>query len=188
MGVGAEYTTPLNEDLSISFGANTFSESDTFNESGINYTGDVDFKNLSVIANYNPFSDTTFFKNFRLRAGVFINNNEINLSAVNNNGSTINIGGTNYNTDITLNSVVSFDTLNPYFGIGWGSATTNDGFNFVIDIGVISTGLDATLDCTGGGCNAISAGDLDRERNELNEALDDLDLYPVIGIGLSWSF
>lgn len=174
MGYGIEYTHPIDNEISLSFGVNKYSGSKKQTESDIKYDADIDFKSLSIIANYQPFND-----GFRIRGGVYNNLNEIKLHATGNN---LNIGGTNYNT--TVNTTIDFDKVAPYLGIGYGikpSSDNNIAFDF--DLGIIKTGIGVDFNATG-----VAQADIDKETKELTDALDKLDVYPVISIGLSIAF
>lgn len=195
MGAGIEYTHPLSDDFSLSFGINKFSYTDEIKESDVNYSADIDFNSISLIANYNPFSDTAVFRNLRIRTGLYNNNNEISMSAK-PNGGTITIDGISYSANgVSANAKVDFDNLSPYLGIGWGSSNSENagifGMNLTFDIGVIKTKVNAKLtgNCT---LDAITCNNfqdsIDNENRDLQKELEDLDLYPIVKLGLSYSF
>ena len=100
------------------------------------------------------------------------------------------IGGTTYTpADIgTLSGVVGFDDLVPYLGTGWGNAVEEgQGLTFSFDLGVVFQGSpDVTLSTT-----STVAGldtDLRTEEQQLEQDLDDFDVYPVVSLGMAWQF
>lgn len=191
MGLGVEYNHPINPVLSVGFGVNKFSKDRTFTESDIEYQGDIDFQSLSVIANYHPWEN-----GFRLRAGAYYNNNTIRLSAAGND-FTNEIGNGDFTgANVTLAGELSFQRLAPYIGIGYGSEPIgNNNFSFDIDIGVMKSPVKAQLSGTcsiNGVANAGVCADfnteLAREQADLTNSTDDIDLYPVISLGLTYRF
>jgi hypothetical protein len=190
MGLGVEYNHPINSVLSVGFGINKFSKSKLLTKSNIDYNGDIDFKSASIIANYHPWSN-----GFRLRAGAYYNNNKINLTANSSTGD-LTIGGTAFTgADITLNGNLSFQKFAPYVGIGYGSEPFGDNnLSFDLDIGVMRSPVRAQLNgtCTVGVgaatvCNTFNT-ELVNEQRALTKDTDDLDLYPVISLGLLYRF
>jgi len=194
MGLGVEYNHPINSVLSVGFGVNKFSKNKSFTESGIKYQGDVDFQSASIIANYHPWKN-----GFRLRGGVYYNNNKINLTANSSTNNNIKIGDETFTgADIALNGELSFKKFAPYIGIGYGSEPIGDNnLSFDLDIGVMSSPVKAQLTGTcaiGGVANAgICAasdftGKLAKEQADLEKSTDGFDLYPVVSLGLSYRF
>jgi hypothetical protein len=58
------------------------------------------------------------------------------------------------------------------------------GFGFVFDLGLMFQNPKSTLTATGGATQA----DIDAQNAKVQEAIDKLKIFPVFGIGLSYSF
>lgn len=192
MGLGVEYNHPVNSVLSVGFGINKFSKNTSLTESDINYNGDVNFQSASIIANYHPWSN-----GFRLRAGAYYNNNKINLTADSLAGD-LTIGNTDFvGAEIMLNGNLNFQKFAPYIGIGYGSEPIGDNnLSFDFDIGVMRSPVKAQLNGTCVQVMGVGAAnvcgtfidELANEQNDLADATDDFNLYPVISLGLSYRF
>lgn len=92
----------------------------------------------------------------------------------------------------TLDGSVDFNTLSPYAGIGWGSPLSRDGnWAFEADIGVLYQGRpDVTLQSVGGDLSddaTLRAALLEEER-ELEDDLSFFRFYPVISLGVAYTF
>ena len=98
---------------------------------------------------------------------------------------------------LTAKSQVEFGGLATYVGIGWGNATRTDGrLHYSFDLGVIFLGLpkvdlsiqgmipDAAQSYAGTELQAILAA----EKKELEEELEDLEIFPMVSFGLSYRF
>ncbi len=99
------------------------------------------------------------------------------------------IGGVPYDweNDIgTLSGSVKIDDLAPYVGIGWGNPLTGDQrWGFTCDFGVAFAGSpDVALSATG----MVASADLERERRDIEDELEDFKFYPVISISFFYRF
>ena len=189
MGLGLEYTHPINSALSVGFGINKFNRSEALIESGINYESEVDFKSLSVIANYHPWEN-----GFRLRGGAYYNKNEVNLKANYLATAADTIGDASFTgATVNIDGSLGFKKIAPYVGIGYGSEPFGDNnLSFDLDIGVMYSPVSASLkgSCTGIATCADGTFDseLAKEQKELTDSTDGFDLYPVVSLGLSYRF
>ena len=184
MGFGLEYNHPINSVLSVGVGFNTFGYDVNGSDGDVDSNAEIDFKSLSIIANYHPFEN-----GFRLRGGAYINKNEINFSAT--PSKLTQIGNDKFN--VSGNGSISFDTFSPYIGIGYGSEPSGDNrLSFDFDIGVMKTSpsLDLNLSCQGDIATVCADFDseLEAEKKTLNDDFDKFDIYPVISFGLTYRF
>ena len=184
LGAGVVISKGYGEKFSINIDLNTFSYETTRAENNIDYDVDLDLQTAGLLGNYHPFSGS-----FRLTAGVFYNNNEFDLTGKPTAG-TYQIGDTIYTAAQvgTLVGKVTFDSTAPYIGIGWGNRPEKH-FGFTLDIGALYQGTpDLELAATGALSNPALAADLERERQQLQEDLNDYEWYPVISVGLYFRF
>ena len=121
--------------------------------------------------------------------------------------SSLEIGENLY--DGVLDTLVDFNSVAPYLGVGWNSRRGQSGLSIGIEAGVLFQGtpkLSATgMVTTGGGdmcdfsvsesgeatiCPALSElkADLEAEHRELSGELDSYKLYPVVSLSVSYRF
>jgi hypothetical protein len=194
MGTGIEYVSPVSPELNVSFGINRLNKSDSMVEDGIDYKAEVDFNSLSVIANYHHWQN-----GFRLRSGIYYNNNEIKLNADYTAASGEVIGNKEFGgAKINIDGKLSFEKISPYVGIGYGSEPFGDNnLSLDIDLGIMRspvtvklTGTCSAEDTSEG--NVCEVHDFDtelaNEQENLAESLDGIDFYPVISLGVSYRF
>jgi hypothetical protein len=197
-GLNLEYTFPLHDYFSLSVGINKLpgTTSKEIEENGVKYNADVDTNSMSLIANYNLFPDTPVLRGLRVRAGLFNNKNEFNMTVKPSSGN-ITINGNDYDVSkVSANANVDFGGMTPYFGFGYGNSTSENtglfGMNFNFDIGVIKNNASASL--TSSGCTLAAPlctnfeNDIATENTSLNNELNKIDLLPVVTLGLSYSF
>jgi hypothetical protein len=195
LGLGADLTYGMNDKLNARFSINGGSISADGEEDGINYQGNLDLLSAGGLVDYHPFTS-----NFRLSAGLFANKNELNLDASGSNNAII--GATSYDlSNANLNTLVSFNHVAPYLGIGWGNAVKEGSqWRFSLDAGVLFQGspeakftASGTVD-GGAGIGVINVDsdlfqdDLDQEEQNLNDELKDFKALPVISLGTSYRF
>jgi hypothetical protein len=189
LGAGVDVTVGMSESLGLRLQANTFSYEDDFTESDVDYSGDIDLKSAGLLLDWHPFSGV-----FRVSAGAYWNGNE--ATAVGRpTGGTYEINGQPYNaTDIgSLNGRIDFESVAPYFGVGWASAPKSGrGMTFSFDLGVLYQGepnvaLTAVCGPTVPDCNTLQ-GDVAAEQASLQEDLSDYKFYPVVSFGIGYRF
>lgn len=187
LGAGVELTKNLYTNINGRVGLNAGSLDESGTESGINYNIDFDVKSATLFFDWHPFSG-----GMRVSVGAAATDNELKLVGVSTTGYTI--GGKEYDADevATLNGTVEFDSFTPYLGIGWGNAVDRDGrWTFSADLGVLFQG-DAEAKLTATGTALVNDPEfqakLAAEEAELNQSLDDFELYPVLSFGIGYRF
>ena len=192
LGGGLEYVHSISPKFAIGIGYNGFSYDDDLDEGGINYDADLQMENISIIGDYHPFAN-----GFRISAGVTSNGNEFALSAKpTEGGDPINVGGVDYDANSALESLdglISFKSTAPYLGIGWGHAPkSGKGWSFDTDLGVLFQGSPITslsATCTDGNeCPDELKTAVAEEENDLQSDSEEFDVYPVLTIGVSYTF
>jgi hypothetical protein len=178
LGVGVEATKSFSPTMNVRVGANVFDSDMDQTLDDIRYDASIDYKSALVAFDWHPFAGI-----FRLSAGAVYNKNELSLTATPASDQTI--GGNTYTpADIgSLRGDIAYDKVMPYVGLGW-SKSPHGGFGLggIVEIGAIFGKPDVTFTSTGGG---VSTSDLDREAENVR---DDLKVYPVISVGLSFGF
>lgn len=189
LGGGLEIGAPLSERYTARLGFNTFKASGNTDSGGLHYTGDLKLSSVSALMDWRPWSGVT-----HLTAGVIFNSNKLELNASAIAGTSYDINGYIYNanTGDSISTTVDFNKVAPYLGIGWSGQPKKQGFSFSSDIGILFQGSPkATVTASG---NWTTAGgktvtDLVADaQSQLNSDLSNFKYYPVISIGIGYTF
>lgn len=184
LGFGAEASWRPLPWLDVRAGANIYDYDDSGSQAGVNYDATLALDTFYATANFRfPLSP------FRLSAGAFANNNELRM--VSRDANAFQIGGTVYTPQDVgrLESITSFDSVAPYIGAGFDFDVINR-LGLSLDFGVLWQG-DPTVTLTSTGQlanNPAFMAELEAERQELENEVEDLKAYPVISIGFNFNF
>lgn len=184
LGLGIEASWRPVPYLDVRAGANGLSVDRDGSEAGIDYRGEADLRTVFATANFRvPLSP------FRMTAGIFYNGNEMTM--VSKDTSTYQIGSQTYTADEvgTLRANATFDEWAPYAGIGFDFRVF-DTVGMHIDAGVLHQGdPNVTMNSDGSAASDPQfQQQLEEERVEFQESVDDYEFYPVISIGFSFNF
>lgn len=204
LGLGLELYRDLTPSLNARIGFNAFSQSEDFDEGGIDYSGDMDLQNAALLLDWHPFKGW-----FRLTGGAMCNGNEITLESGSIN-EIVEFGDDELTVNGKIDGTVDFNTFAPYFGFGWGKPIGEKGsrWSMMLDFGVMFQGTpDSDLSVSGtvtsdtaitfdgvtyAAGDALPTGYIDqetqKEEDELKKELDDFEIYPVVSIGISYQF
>ena len=197
MGTGIGGAFGLTDHLNLRFGLNSYDlDVDIEDEEGLDYDAGMDLDNQYVFLDIHPFEG-----NFRLTAGMFINNNEISASAIVDDAFT-QIGNDTALQGTRVDTSVTFDNNSGYVGIGWGNSFNGGMFDFGVDLGIVmqgspKIGLDVTLppsaatsvdNCAAGDTSCIGNDDIEQERLDAENEAKDFDSYPLINFSFSIRF
>ena len=191
LGAGLDVSVGMSESLGLRLQANALSYEDDFTESDVDYSGEIDLKSAGLLLDWHPFSGV-----FRVSAGAYWNGNEATATG-RPTGGTYEINGVTYNAaDIgSLNGQIDFESVAPYFGIGWASAPkAGRGMTFSFDLGVLYQGepnVGLTAVCGPlvpvGTCTQLQS-DVAAEQASLQEDLNDYKFHPVVSFGIGYRF
>lgn len=188
LGPGLELTGYLTDNLNFRIAGNYVAFSITGEEDDIEYDGDVRFASVLGLLDWFPADN-----NFRITAGVTLNNNEIEMTGDTSEPTEIN------DTEYTpaqigrLTGDATFDEVVPYFGIGFGNPLWDESeqsWSFMFDLGVIFQGTaDVELEADGTLANDPSfQADLQEEEDDAQDFADDIKIYPVLSFGVTYYF
>jgi hypothetical protein len=146
------------------------------------------------LVDYHPWKNS----GFRLTGGLVFQDNNIEGNGKSNSDQKIQIGDQEYTSD-QLGSVkakVSFpNSVAPYLGIGWGNAVKpGNRWSFSANLGVMFTGSPKVNLTPQFGAAATPQiqdqiqSDVERERQQLENDLKWLNIYPVLSLGISYQF
>ena len=181
LGLGLEFSYPISGSLGVRLNADAYNYSRTFNQDSIDYDGKATLKTASLLIDWYPFAN-----NFRISAGPLYNGNKLGLSTPNTN---LTVNGNPYQAQ--LDGQVDFKKYVPYAGIGYGRPI-GSGLSVTFDLGVVFQGTPtATLNGTcspAPACTATFQSDLKAQEASLNDAIKNFRYYPVVALGLAYTF
>jgi hypothetical protein len=184
LGLGVEATWRPIRYLDFRIGANNFSYDDNGFEAGIDYDTELDLQSVYATANLRPPLSP-----FRFTAGIVSNGNELNLAS--RSTSSFDIGGSTFTSAQVgqLQGGIQFDSVAPYAGVGFDFRLF-DTLGLNLDLGVLFQGTpQASLQATGPIANdPIFQAELALEQQELQDSVDEYELYPVVSLGFSFNF
>jgi hypothetical protein len=187
MGIGADATVGILPRLNARLGINAFNFGMKTTADDIGYDLDVRLLSFPILFDWHPFKTG----GFRISSGLVINKNKADLEARSLSG--YKIGDSTYTPGELgdLSGKLDFDTFAPYVGIGWGNVLGgNARWTFTCDVGVVFQGDgDISLKANGPiASDPTFQSELEKERRDLEDDLDDYRYYPVIAIGISYKF
>lgn len=154
---------------------------------GVDYDGHLKLQNVGLLGDWHPFGGA-----FRLTGGVFYNNNTFDLTGTLAAGQTYTVNGVSYTAQPGDHATahVDFNKFAPYIGFGWGDASSNAGFHFTSDIGVMYQGKpSAQINVTTQPAYQAAANQYAQSaQSSLQSDLNSFRWYPVIQLGLVYRF
>ena len=188
LGIGVEAGYAFNNRFGMRLGGYTFSLSQNGEKSGIDYDSDLNLSNAGVYLDWHPFAGA-----FRVSGGWFATDNGLDAVGKPGPGGTYDIDGSTFTAAEvgTLRATVDLGSSAPYLGAGWVWGKTDGGLAWSLDLGILfEKSPDIELTSTGGTLSddpslqaAIAA-----EEVQLENDLDQYDLYPVLSFGVSYRF
>jgi hypothetical protein len=191
VGVDAGYMFSPN--LHGRLGINTVGFSVPYSSQGIDYNASYSPTNIHLLGDYFPFGG-----GLRLTGGLVFQSNRFNASGNPTGGSgQINLGGVNYNASQVgaLEAEGSFsNSVAPYLGIGFGTPLS-PGLGFNMDAGVMFAGSPTVKLRANNISPLVPAAQQDQIRRDLaeqerrtNNDITGFNVFPVLSIGVSYSF
>lgn len=190
-GLGGELTFGFNRWLNVRGGYNWFTTDANIKIDDVKYKADIDLDTFSLLLDVHPFGGV-----FRISGGAYWHRDgTAELSATPKKDWT-KIGSHRYEP-ASIGTIVGRanveDDMVPYLGIGWGNSVADDAaLTLSLDIGVMFQSYDVEpLRATGSGMFAGDAtfrNDLRKERDRIQDRLDDWKIYPVVALSLAYHF
>ncbi len=191
-GIGFHTTIPINPSVNARLGMGYLSYNYQGNTSDMDYDLDLKANTYDALLDWYPNKDSAF----RITGGLTYNGNKIDVHALPNAAGNYTFQGNVYNAANVggVNGKIKFNKIAPYLGIGWGrQAKDEKGWSFSTDLGVLFQGAPktslASTGCTASAalCNQF-ASDVARENSALAEEVRKFKVYPVLRIGISYTF
>ena len=191
LGIGVDASRMISDKVAIRFNVNGLQVSD-IEESieGIDYSVDLNLFSAGALLDYYPIEDSSF----RVSAGAYYNDNNVEATATNT--GTITIDGVPYaNTVVdSVNAKFTSNQVVPYLGVGWSRDTGDSGWSFSMDIGAFYHG-DPDVDVTTNFSSTATPAEITAVKNSVAnykktvlDTLSDYKVYPVIMVGATYRF
>ncbi len=190
LGGGVDLSYALSQRAALRVNADGYNRTQSKTHDNIDYDMKLKLQTASLMGDWFPFAN-----NFRISLGAMFNGNKFTLKGL-PTGPGYTINGTFYPaSDVgSFDAAVDFNKAAPYFGIGYGRPI-NGGLSLIFDLGVMSQGspkskIDATCGAAIQGtpqCTQLQS-DAAAEQSRLDESLHSFKYYPVISLGLAYTF
>lgn len=187
LGVNLGYKVGAAENFGVRVGFNRFRYDTEIEEGDVDYEGDLKLSSLEVLFDWHPFAD-----GFALTAGFLSNENKFTGKAGADGSGALTLNGVRY-TGVNPSAEVTAkfgDGVTPYLGIGYiANPSAAKGFRINMAIGVVFQQPDVDLTVSGvNDPNGTLAADRAAAEREIRKDLDKLRHYPVLTLGVSYSF
>lgn len=178
LGLGIEYAYRVNELIAVRGSLNGSGYTFDNTQSSVDYEFDIDFDSWSLGVDFHPTRS-------KLRLSIAAVQNDSRIIATSKPAQFFEIGGTVYPADEvgTVLAGLDFDAFGAYAGIGWDWRRAKT-FGVALDLGLLTQDAPTVVMAATGPIfgDPQFAADLTLERQELQDAADDLDLYPVMSL------
>ena len=185
LGFNVEVSQALTNNLALRLGYNSASYDTDGETDGIDYEYELDWSSANLTLDWHPFGN-----GFRLSVGALSNDNSIEAESKDLSG-TVEVGDGNFTAAQVgrIEGDIEFDSFAPYAGIGWGRIPES-GLGFMLDLGIAFQGSpDVELRSVDGVLSddpTLNAA-LAEEEKQLEDDVEDFDLYPVIKLNLVYA-
>lgn len=199
-GVGLNLAVGLTERINLRLSAshaNLADEDETITVGDAGAEGDIDAElDFDIGSNALLLDWHVFNGGFRVTAGLFKQTGGLDLSG-RLQGDIVVDGQSLAANDLgdISGEIELSDSYQPYLGIGWGRAAGGDGgFSFTFDIGLAMLDPNVELEATVNplGDNGLSQAELDQRladmESDAEDDLDELELWPVLSVGVNYAF
>lgn len=187
MGGAIEGQVKVNDLFQFRAGANYLTFDETIDVDQISYDGDLDFSGFGAFVDVHPFGGSFF-----VTGGAYAGDKSIDLLATSD--VSVEIGGLTFTPAEygRLEVDVAFDDVAPFVGAGFDTTFQGDGnwgFHILAGAALFGSG-DVTLEAVGGTLSndPILQAELAREIQDIEDEIEDYELWPVVQIGLSYRF
>lgn len=172
LGFGAELGYQATDHMVIRGAINKFKLSADQTISGNDATVDLDLSSTALFLDFSPFSEGSL----HLTVGYVFNDSKLTGT------STISDFGGNTYPAQTVSTTVDFGS-GPYLGIGWGNVAAS-GIGLTFELGVLQSGAPkVNLSAPG-----VDPNDVAAEEKQMQDDLNQYDIYPVVSAGISIGF
>lgn len=174
---------PLSGRFAVRLEANSLNATRSFTTSSVDYDAKVKANNAGL------YLDCFLGSSFRLTGGALLGNRNVHGTA-RSVGNTIELNGVPYvlAAGDSLDFDAKFPNVTPYVGIGWGHQQDSAGLHFYADAGAAIGRPKVTLTPSASLAAKVNPADLASEQNSAQDKADGLRFYPVLKIGIRYTF
>lgn len=185
LGLGGDVTIPIvQSNLNFRAGYNRGNLKLNVDLDEATCQGDFKFETIPILLDWHPWAGE-----FRFSGGLVINDNKVDLSATPKEDFKLN--GNSYAID-GMKGSIKFNQVAGYIGIGSGNAVGDGRLHMALDLGVMIQGKPkskATATAADPALQNAMNSDLQVEVNKFQkDHLDAFIIYPVLSIGISFTF
>ncbi len=187
LGLGLEISKLLSDHIGARISGNYFSLSRSGSRKNIDYDYDVKFQAFAGLIDLYPGARSSF----HITGGVMTDPLKLGLTGKPTGTGTYDLNGTTYSSAQvgTLTGEIRFPSAGPYVGIGFGTPARNGGaIKFFFDLGAMVGHPTVSLTATGATPGSQLARDLQAQVASTQTDAEKLKVYPVISLGLAYSF
>jgi hypothetical protein len=157
---------------------------DTYDD--IAYEGDLDLNTLGAFVDFHPFGNS-----FMITGGAYFGEKTLDLAATPT--QNVQIGSQTFTPAQvgTLSMQADLEDTAPFIGLGWDNTFENPGIGFKFIAGAMFTGSPQVDLTASGGTLSNDANfqtQLAQEEQNLQDEVNDYEVYPVVQAGLTFSF
>lgn len=187
LGIGPEAGLRFARHIGVRASATFLNVSADFDSSDITYGGDLELKSYGAMVDLHPFGGS-----FRISGGARINRNRVAVRATPSASGTISVGGADYTAAQvgTLSGGADVGKLAPALTMGFGGSKKK-GFLIGIESGILFQGRARLRQFTATGTAANDPAfraSLEAERQDLQEDIDKVKIYPIAQLMIGWRF
>lgn len=181
-GVGLGIGRSIGEAFGLRGELSGGSLSHDFTAGDIDYDAKLKWRSVGVYGDWYPMPSP-----FRVTAGLAFTDSKV--AATGTSDTVLVINGRSYDAvGEAVYGRIEWPSVMPYVGVGFGHNRPSRGWGFFGDLGVLIGKPKAHLTATPGLLQQVGAAELEAERRELQDKADDYGVYPVLKIGVSYTF
>ena len=186
LGGGLELSYALSQRAAVRLNVDRYNRTQSSDQDNIQYDMKLKLQTASLLGDWFPFAN-----NFRISAGAMFNGNKFTMKGQ-PTGGTFTINDQTYAAAEvgSLEAEVKFKKAAPYFGIGYGRPIKR-GLSLIFDAGIMFQGSPRSKMDVSCGTTARCAqlqSDASAEESSLDDSLHSFKYYPVISLGLAYTF
>lgn len=176
LGLGAEVGFTLSDRFTTRLALNKYKMGADQTIDGIDYSADLDLSSTALFLDWSPFSNGSL----HLTVGYVNNDSKLKASAT----GSYTFGDNPASFTTTVDTTVKLGS-GPYVGIGWGNVPA-PGIGLTFELGILKSGAPkASLSESSG---LVPEADRAKEEQNIQNDLDQYDVYPVVSAGISIGF
>lgn len=190
LGAGAQIGYRSDYDFSMRAAWNQYDFHKSFDVDSVKYHSEIKMKSMGLLFDYYPMNN-----GFHVTAGVYRNDNQIHGNGYLKGNFPVQYANQTFRIDGKslgkVNAKVEYAPIAPYLGVGYHNVT-KQGFSFTTDVGVFYQGsARATVSPPARLANSndprVKAG-TDRQKRDLESKANKARWYPVISLGVAYTF